>query len=186
MQLDANFSELRRLHSYKLRVKTVGRYLHGQFPETRSTGEVVGLAGREGGRGDTKYRRVRDSWWQWRWGRWGGWWWRYRGVSAERRELCILDKARLGREGKGRAAACRLVSSVSVTTMPGICYTGIVIVTVQISHHHTTSTALTTIRKYLVRMEVRMEVHFYRWSPWWSLYFCWNIEIKFVFMFNFQ
>ena len=48
MQLDANFSKLRRLHSYKLRVKTVGRYLHGQFPETRSTGEVVGLAGREG------------------------------------------------------------------------------------------------------------------------------------------
>ena len=60
-------------------------------------------------------------------------------------ELCILDKARPGREGKGRSAASRLVSSVSLTTMPGICYTGIVIVTVQISPPHTTFTKQTIL-----------------------------------------
>ena len=51
-RLDANFSNLRHLVTgYKLQVKTAGRYLHGQFPGTRSTGGVGWVRRRE-----TKYR----------------------------------------------------------------------------------------------------------------------------------
>lgn len=53
MHLDANFSNFRHpVPSYKLQVKTVGRYLHGQFPGTRSVGEVGWVGGRE----NAKYR----------------------------------------------------------------------------------------------------------------------------------
>ena len=64
-------------------------------------------------------------------------------------------QARSGRKGQGSRVQAGLVSSVSVTTMPGICYTGIVIVTVQLSRYHTTtSTTSNTSSLHTLRQSI--------------------------------